>query len=642
MNQGTNSTSNKLNNSKLNDIKLNNTKVNDNKINNSKGNNTKVNDIKINNSKIVNNKSTTSVGYSATNIAGMGLLVIVLIIVLGSSYWLYNYYTKKSFITVLDVDAMPDVKVASSTFNIASNLIPNSTYSNEYSISFWVNILDYKYNYGKEKVILRRGDKSSANPEIILSEKTNDLIVRIKLQTPTGTSVTVASDNFIDIPISTSSSATLNLDNYEETVSEDQLMYDESQSNSNTSLNTNNSLKENFNISSYPAPVKFESDSNNNNASLDIKSDLGENKVDYPTIKYISNNNTNFNEQYFSLISGNDISNISGKSLNSNDMNDYTRGGNHPTNESFDNVTDAKNLIDSIITDISNIMGVLIPPTTPDIEQYVLRSSIYSMIIEFINLMNAIVKTGTTNFDKIIANFKTTMNTTSKDPKFSNYVDKLVTDITGLVKYNNVTYNYASFVNDVNESPIIKLHNVPPINENIFNPTNSLIENLLVLLQQLLVVSLQGTINENAPKGSNIPPTTTVANCVNKNHENLDPTLGTCIVKMIPLQKWVNVTVSVYNQVVDIYIDGLLTSSCVLKRFPAISTTDVSLTPDGGFAGYISRVKFLNSAMTVKKAKDIYYDGPIYSPSLYSQIPTWAYWTLLVIVIASIAYSFFV
>ena len=111
---------------------------------------------------------------------------------------------------------------------------------------------------------------------------------------------------------------------------------------------------------------------------------------------------------------------------------------------------------------------------------------------------------------------------------------------------------------------------------------------------------------------------------------------------MLPLQKWVNVIVSVYNQVVDIYVDGLLTSSCILKTFPAISTDDVSLTPDGGFSGYISRVKFLNSAMTVQKAKDIYNDGPIYSPSLYSLIPTWVYYTVLVLIIAGIGYSYYV
>ena len=142
------------------------------------------------------------------------------------------------------------------------------------------------------------------------------------------------------------------------------------------------------------------------------------------------------------------------------------------------------------------------------------------------------------------------------------------------------------------------------------------------------------------PISANTTPTATVK-CTSDISGNSNPTVGTCSIKMIPLQKWVNIIVSVYNQVVDIYVDGLLTSSCVLKSFPAISTADVVLTPDGGFAGYISRVKFLNSAMTVNKAKDIYNDGPIYSQSLTSQIPTWVYWSILVIILAIIVYSFF-
>jgi hypothetical protein len=640
MNQSTTSTSNKLNNTKMNNVKVNNVKVNNVKVNNVKINNSNVND-----SKGINNKI-PSTGYSGTNIAGMALLVIVLIIVLGSSYWLYNYYSKKSFITVLDVDAMPDVKTASSSFNIASNLIPNSTYSNEYSISCWVNILDYNYNYGKEKSILRRGDKGSANPEIILAPKTNDLIVRIKLQTPTGTNVSGA-DTFMDIPIPmnmnmpTENPVTLNLDNYEETESESKRMYNDSQIYSSTSSNsnTNNSnLKEKFNISSYPAPVKFENNSNNNNDSLNISSDLGENKIDYPTIKYISNNNNNFDEQYFSMISGNDVDNS--KIVNCNDMSDYTRGGNHSTNESFGDVEDAQKLVGDFLTDITNIMDLLVPNTLPETEQYVLSSSICNMIIEFLNQMNTIVKAGTSNFDTITANFKTTMNKSSLKPELSNYVNKLVTDTTNLVKYDKTTFDYSSLTTTINASPIIKSYSVTPIKNTIFNPTNSLLDNLIVLIKQIQVDALQGSINENIPKGST--PTATAAKCLSEKNESSDPTVGTCSIKMIPLQKWVNVIVSVYNQVVDIYIDGLLTSSCVLKTFPAISTSDVTLTPDGGFSGYISRVKFLNSAMTVQKAKAIYYDGPIYSQTLFSQIPNWAYWTILVIIIAAIGYSFFV
>ena len=670
MNQSTSSTSNKLNIPKVNNIKVNDPKVNDPKVNNTKVNNPKVNNVKGNDAKVnnvkvndakgndaklndtkLNNKSLTtpaaSTGYSGKNIAGMGLVVLVLIIVLGGSYWLYYYYyLKKSFVKVLDVDAMPDVKVASANFNIASNLIPNSTYSNEYSISCWVNILDYNYMYGKEKVILRRGDQGSANPEIILAPKTNDLIVRLKLQTPKGTAAN--SDNFIDIPIDIpintqdiyNTPPTLNLDNYEETVSAGQFMYDESQIGGGSNPNTNISLKENFNvnISSYPAPVKFESNTHNNNESIDIDdSELGKNKVDYPTIKYISNHNTNFDDQYFSMISGNDVDNS--KTVNCNDMSDYTRGGNHSINESFGDIEDAQKLVDDLFISFGNIMDILVPTTLPETEKYVLTSSVCNMIIEFLNQVNTIVKTGTSNFDTITASFKTTMNKVSKDPKMSNYIDKLVSNVTSLVKHNNITYDYSNLTSKINASPIIKSYKVQPINVNIFNPTSKLIDNLIILMKQIQVDSLQGSINENMPKGST--PTATAAAAAKCVIESSDPTVGSCSIKMIPLQKWVNVIVSVYNQVVDIYVDGLLTSSCVLKTFPAISTSDVSLTPDGGFSGYISRVKFLNSAMTVQKAKDIYYDGPIYSPTLFSQIPNWAYYTILVVILAAIGYSYY-
>jgi len=109
---------------------------------------------------------------------------------------------------------------------------------------------------------------------------------------------------------------------------------------------------------------------------------------------------------------------------------------------------------------------------------------------------------------------------------------------------------------------------------------------------------------------------------------------------MIPIQKWVHVIVSVYNQVVDIYIDGQLGSSCVLKGFPAISNLDVNLTPDGGFSGQISRVSFSNTAMTVNKSQELYYAGPIATDSIFSMIPNWVWYTIVLLIIISIIYSY--
>jgi hypothetical protein len=99
------------------------------------------------------------------------------------------------------------------------------------------------------------------------------------------------------------------------------------------------------------------------------------------------------------------------------------------------------------------------------------------------------------------------------------------------------------------------------------------------------------------------------------------------------------VIVSVYNQVVDIFIDGQLASSCVLKAYPAISTNDVVITPDGGFAGKISRVVFSNTAMTVQHAKQLYYAGPVVSSSLLSMIPNWVWYGIIFLVIIGIGVS---
>jgi hypothetical protein len=139
-------------------------------------------------------------GYSGSNVFGIVLLVVVILLVAAACYWAYTVYSSRTIDTSVDVVALADVKNASSQFAIGSGTIPNSSYSNEYSISMWLNITDYTYNYGKEKTILRRGDAGSGNPEIVLGDKNNDLIVRLKLQGPAPTSSFVVS-KFENIPV---------------------------------------------------------------------------------------------------------------------------------------------------------------------------------------------------------------------------------------------------------------------------------------------------------------------------------------------------------------------------------------------------------------------------------------------------------
>ena len=109
----------------------------------------------------------------------------------------------------------------------------------------------------------------------------------------------------------------------------------------------------------------------------------------------------------------------------------------------------------------------------------------------------------------------------------------------------------------------------------------------------------------------------------------------------IPFQKWTNVVVSQYNQVIDIYVDGHLVSSCVLKGFPMVKEEGAVLCPDGGFGGSLSRVSFYNTAITQDEAYEIYRNGGVYSGSWLNSVPTYAYVIVFLLIVGLIAYSMY-
>jgi hypothetical protein len=564
-----------------------------------------------NNIKIRNNQSYSSSGYSGSNVFGVVLLLVVVLVIISSSYWLYNYYSTQLFMKPQEVEVMPDVKNASSKFSIASGTIPNSNYSNEYSISCWINILDYNYNYGKEKVILRRGDAGSGNPEIVLAAKTNDLIVRLKLQ---GNETDVA--NFVDIPIDMGMGMNMSMSpSMGMPMAMDMPMSPSMSMAMDMDMDIPTpKLVEKFNITSTPASVNF--NSNSIYDELNNKNKIGENEVDFPTIQYVSNN-SNFNDKYFSMISGNTIN------TNSN--------SNNNTVEKFDDITDATNAMVDVLVDICDITTHL--QTTTKTENIVTITNLFfNTIIEYIENIRTLIKSGSGNMDTINTSFKLKMDDislSSNNDTLKDKMNKLKLNTDKLDSYKDVNVEYSILKNAVNTK--MNSINCPLTFDGATEADGSLsfLDNFTKLLKTTLnnfMINLSKSINKNVSCNSDM--------------DNDNPTVGTCVVKMIPLQKWVSVIVSVYNQVVDIYIDGQLASSCVLKRFPALNTTDVQITPDGGFSGMISRVKFTNSAMSIQQAKSIYYDGPVVSSTLFSMIPNWVYWTIFIIIVIAILYSF--
>jgi len=81
-------------------------------------------------------------------------------------------------------------------------------------------------------------------------------------------------------------------------------------------------------------------------------------------------------------------------------------------------------------------------------------------------------------------------------------------------------------------------------------------------------------------------------------------------IEHIPLQRWVNVIVSVYGRSVDVYLDGKMVNTFVLPGISSINQSDdVYVTPFGGFSGYTSRFQYLENSVNPQQAWDIYTQG---------------------------------
>ena len=90
-------------------------------------------------------------------------------------------------------------------------------------------------------------------------------------------------------------------------------------------------------------------------------------------------------------------------------------------------------------------------------------------------------------------------------------------------------------------------------------------------------------------------------------------------VKNFPLQRWVNLIISVYNKTIDIYLDGKLVQSNLLKGIPVVdSSQEFYITPGGGFSGWTTNFKYWPQPVNPQEAYDIYKDG--YGGSLLGNI----------------------
>jgi hypothetical protein len=94
---------------------------------------------------------------------------------------------------------------------------------------------------------------------------------------------------------------------------------------------------------------------------------------------------------------------------------------------------------------------------------------------------------------------------------------------------------------------------------------------------------------------------------------------STCKVTNFPLQTWVNISVSVYNRAIDVYIDGKLIRTCSMDKVasPISNSSTIFIGGDRnpgttkvpGFSGFIASVVYSADVFSPKEVWDIYSRG---------------------------------
>lgn len=94
--------------------------------------------------------------------------------------------------------------------------------------------------------------------------------------------------------------------------------------------------------------------------------------------------------------------------------------------------------------------------------------------------------------------------------------------------------------------------------------------------------------------------------------ESTDDIEENLTIQNIGLQKWNNITMSVNDRTVDLYLNGKLVHTKAMKNVINSSQFNLGnlvITPEGGYGGFISKIRFYNRSITPQTAWDIYREG---------------------------------
>jgi len=104
------------------------------------------------------------------------------------------------------------------------------------------------------------------------------------------------------------------------------------------------------------------------------------------------------------------------------------------------------------------------------------------------------------------------------------------------------------------------------------------------------------------------------------------PTEAPCDVREVPLQRWVCVTIVSSGRVLDIYMDGKLSRSCVLDSAVNVprGQLELRMCEAGGFGGRVSSVQMWGAQLTPDVIYGIYMMGPTQAQhNIFTDVAKW-------------------
>ena len=232
---------------------------------------------------------------------------------------------------------------------------------------------------------------------------------------------------------------------------------------------------------------------------------------------------------------------------------------------------------------------------------------------------------------KYLAGYNKATNTTTIDAASLN-------DNTSISNPVNYSMSLWMYVNDwtyrYGEEKIIAARGFP-INNTILLPSPSLtlgsIENQMIIRSSYYLPDgppPSSATGANTTSNSPITPVMCGVGCnpIDESDQKLLQTLGINmnnlgqsenVISNIPLQKWINVIVSVYGRSMDVYLDGKMVNTFVMPGISAVNKqAGLSITPFGGFSGYTTRMLYLPNSVNPQQAWNIFSDGYGSTPGL--------------------------